>query len=244
MYQEITPLAPLNRFIDAFWHYSNSGSGDETIIYPDCCADLIFLKDSSSTSSYVTGVMTNPKPVGISTPATYIGVRFKPGFAKLFIDNPLSDFTDQTIPFSAKSSESAFFNVVHSDVATAHELFTALGSFLFNRLANTHSFALEKKIRHIASLRDCRVTEMADALGTSRRTLHRLFLEHFGLSPTQYSNIKRFDRFRKVVRSKEFTSLADLAIACGYYDQSDMTNHVRKISGKTPGAFLSQLYKT
>ena len=81
-------------------------------------------------------------------------------------------------------------------------------------------------------------------LGLSRRQFSRNFKSHFGYDPRYFSKIKKFNRFVELLREKQDSSLSELALECGLYDQSDLCHLVKDISGLTPQDLMSQLYKT
>jgi len=245
MYREITPGTPLNRYVEAFW-YSTSESvfPRREIVYPDCCADIILTVSPSYSHVFITGVMTTAKAVVAPEETAYIGIRFKPGFAGFFIPSPLNEYTDLSVSSLPKPYEDIFDVLIPKSSIDLPQAVECLSNVLLEQLAKSHCQNTEQQIVQLNTIRSNRVSKMAERLGTSRRTLHRLYLHHFGLSPTQFNNIKRFRRFRSIAKSGSFTSLADLALASGYYDQADMTRHIKKIAGQTPAAFLSQLYNT
>jgi AraC-like DNA-binding protein len=77
--------------------------------------------------------------------------------------------------------------------------------------------------------------------GSSRRFL-RAFAERVGLTPKRFERIRRF---RRVVDSIELgrpVSWAQVALACGYYDQAHLINDFREFSGITPTAYAPRSY--
>jgi AraC family transcriptional regulator len=86
---------------------------------------------------------------------------------------------------------------------------------------------------HLSS--DFDLTELAQAVGVSAYHFIRRFKNSFGVSPYQYVMKKRLDRVAKLVRTTRLP-LAEIAIACGFSDQSHMTRVFKKGTGVTPGA--------
>ncbi len=82
-----------------------------------------------------------------------------------------------------------------------------------------------------------RVSELAEAFGTTERTLQRLVLRRLGLSPKWL--IQRRRLHEAVLRLKAgATSLAEVAAELGYADQAHFTADFRTATGMTPGAYL------
>jgi uncharacterized glyoxalase superfamily protein PhnB/AraC-like DNA-binding protein len=86
-----------------------------------------------------------------------------------------------------------------------------------------------------------RIGELARETGYSRRQLTKRFTGEYGLTPKQASRVMRFERswhlLRRLERRRraspgsERRSLAELAVGCGYYDQSHLA-----VSGTTSPA--------
>ena len=75
--------------------------------------------------------------------------------------------------------------------------------------------------------------ELETIAGLSRYSLARHFRACLGTSPYRYLIMRRIDRARTLIRRG--TPLADVALACGFADQSHMTRHFKKVHGISPG---------
>lgn len=75
-------------------------------------------------------------------------------------------------------------------------------------------------------------------LGTTPRTLQRLFADQVGLSPKLLARIVRFHRVFAAWRDDP-RSLARVAAECGYFDQSHLIRDFRDFAGAAPAAFLA-----
>ena len=72
------------------------------------------------------------------------------------------------------------------------------------------------------------------------RQLRRLRRE-VGLSPKRFA---RLARFRSAIDRLATSTLATVAVECGYADQSHLTHEFRGLAGTTPSAYRATLYKT
>lgn len=86
------------------------------------------------------------------------------------------------------------------------------------------------------------IADLAKKIGCSHAYLSRSFRQHIGLSPKASAAILRFSRADRLLGS-DFgrLSLAELAAACGYHDQSHMTREFRRFTGITPAAYAESL---
>lgn len=78
-------------------------------------------------------------------------------------------------------------------------------------------------------------------LACSRKTLIQRFNAQIGLSPKAVAGILRFAHAVDRIRAADEESWAELAIACGYYDQAHFNRDFRRYSGRTPRAFQAAL---
>jgi AraC-like DNA-binding protein len=74
----------------------------------------------------------------------------------------------------------------------------------------------------------------------TQRHLHRLFLSHLGLSPKQYHRVRRFRHALDVASQRTEIDWADLALSCGYSDQSHFVREFRVFSGINPSAYFTR----
>jgi AraC-like DNA-binding protein len=81
------------------------------------------------------------------------------------------------------------------------------------------------------------VTELAAELRCSRKHLASRFREHVGLPPKLVARMLRFRRAADLLLERPELSLADVAFACGYYDQAHLDRDFRDFAQTTPTAY-------
>jgi AraC-like DNA-binding protein len=101
----------------------------------------------------------------------------------------------------------------------------------------------------VASGGTVRIGELAAETGYSRRHLTKRFTREYGITPKQAARVVRFERswlqLRQRGRSQRsshgsWTSLAELATACGYYDQAHLAREWNALAGCPPSAWLAE----
>ena len=80
------------------------------------------------------------------------------------------------------------------------------------------------------------IAALAAGTGWSHRHFKALFQAEMGLSPKAAARLLRFDRARTLIEGAPEASLAAIAAACGYSDQSHLTREVRAFAAASPGA--------
>ncbi|MEU6642278.1 helix-turn-helix domain-containing protein [Saccharomonospora sp. NPDC046836] len=84
------------------------------------------------------------------------------------------------------------------------------------------------------------VASLAREVGWSRRHFGERFARELGLAPKQAARVVRFERTGRLLRRSGPVRLAELAIACGYYDQAHLTNEWRALAGCSPGTWIAE----
>jgi PAS domain S-box-containing protein len=81
-----------------------------------------------------------------------------------------------------------------------------------------------------------RAEELAAAAALTPSVLERRMRAVFGLAPTQFVLRARIDRARALLTGTD-RPLAEVALACGFYDQPAFTRQFTRLAGETPGQF-------
>jgi AraC family transcriptional regulator len=77
------------------------------------------------------------------------------------------------------------------------------------------------------------LVDLANAGGWSVRHFSRMFRRSAGQSPHRFILRKRVDRAKDLLKSPR-SALAEIALTCGFADQSHFTTSFRKATGRTP----------
>ncbi|MEV0112904.1 helix-turn-helix transcriptional regulator [Streptomyces sp. NPDC050844] len=121
--------------------------------------------------------------------------------------------------------------------ATWPQRFALVDAFLAGRLARPPSIDPEVAAgwEHIVSRRGrIRVNELAASCGWSRKRLWSRFSAQLGLTPKRAAMLVRFDHAVAGLRAGKDPT--EVAMACGYVDQSHLHRDVLAFAGCTPGA--------
>ena len=97
---------------------------------------------------------------------------------------------------------------------------------------------LERRIRERKG--QLAVSDMADSLGMSERQLQRRSKEEVGLGPKEFCSVVRFNHVYSHMQRTRKLDL-DIALQCGYFDESHMLKDLSYYLGKTPKRFASMV---
>jgi AraC family transcriptional regulator len=100
----------------------------------------------------------------------------------------------------------------------------------------------EKRLKLVLTYIDAHLAEniglqdMATVAGLGQHHFSTLFGQSMGRSPYRYVIEQRIERAKRQLRQQDAV-IIDIALACGFADQSHLTKHFRKLVGVTPRAF-------
>jgi AraC family transcriptional regulator len=99
------------------------------------------------------------------------------------------------------------------------------------------SVVLEYIQAHLGS--DLSLDTMADQIGMSRCYFATQFKQSMGITPHQYVNQQRIEKAKQCLRSQKL-SISDIAIECGFSNQSHLTKVFKRQTGTTPKIYVQQ----
>jgi AraC-like DNA-binding protein len=92
----------------------------------------------------------------------------------------------------------------------------------------------------VATQGQSRVEPLMDETGWSRRHVTARFRRQLGITPKAYARLLRFQHATALLMDAGAgRSLADVAMAAGYYDQSHLTRDFAALAGLTPGTYAA-----
>ena len=90
---------------------------------------------------------------------------------------------------------------------------------------------------HLSS--DVSLAELAQTVGFSQSHFSNLFKQSTGKTPYQYLLQLRVERAKKLLAQSD-SAIAEIATEVGFYDQSHLARHIRRITGVSPKRYRQQ----
>ena len=168
-----------------------------------------------------------------------LAVVFYPYALRAFFPNPISEFTNQSLPldtiFPAEIKELQE-RIIEADGVYSRILLIEF--FLLSRLSIPNDFSLAREAVNIITGVNGQLTvsDVARQLDISKRQLERIFLKTVGISPKKFGRIARLNTSIKLF--ERATSLTTLAYEAGYFDPSHLIRDFREFTGLSPKAFF------
>ncbi|MBV9947301.1 MAG: helix-turn-helix transcriptional regulator [Myxococcales bacterium] len=100
------------------------------------------------------------------------------------------------------------------------------------------SFEVGRLVEYVDSHLDCDISlgDLAEQIGVKANRLGRLFKGSFGVPPHQYVLARRIERAKTMLREGR-QSIAEIALSCGFANQSHFSACFKARSGVTPNTF-------
>lgn len=234
-YTKSLPAVHLRNYVSHYW-LSRSNPDKVYSILPDGKVDLVFEVCGGSVHDSLYGTTTACNELPIRIGSHYLGVCFKPGQSRHFMNVPAIELTN-----TCESAQGLLkFSVPDiTDHITSKDLFLSLNEVLERHISKyqpAHS-EIDDVVQIIESNRGViQVTDAAALFGKSRRQFERVFQETVGVTAKLFAQIVRFHRASCLVTQSSM-SLADIAVVSGYTDQSHMCHEFRRFTNLSPAAY-------
>jgi AraC-like DNA-binding protein len=233
-YRELTPHPALRPFVDRLWIREASAATRWHRILPDGCIDLL-LDPARPQAGFVVGAMTRAVLVPVGGPSATVAVRFRPGGATPFLRTCADQLTDARIDLGQLQLRWQPPPQLEGcrDLRQAADL---LQQALLDRLASVPSpdprlaFAVKQLFQQAPPA----IAELAADIGWTRQHAARLFQRQVGIGPKLLARVARLHRAVVEVQARPGPSLAQAALAAGYFDQAHMDRDFRELVGRSP----------
>ena len=213
-YREFPPPSRLRELVECAWVLD--GRAEAVRVLPDGCMDLIQMHGRV--------VVAGPDTTAFFSPRDrepFVGLRFRPGALPRLLGVPASEL---------RNSRVALDDLVPAGprYRSLVDLATALASD--EPTAETAPWPLPMLIHVTRSLEaGAAVTEVAQQIGWSSRTLQRQCGAVYGYGPAMLRRILRFRRAVRLLHDR--TPYVEVATRAGYADQPHLHREVRDLAG-------------
>ena len=251
IYLERIPAAPLAPSVRMLWYAQVDSAAHRERILPTGRVQVILnlardyvldcpegQPDIHKPPAIVVGARSVYEVIDSSDMADLIGIVFSPAGFTPFASDAAHLFSNQTVAL-----DSIWGNGVQDLRDSLRELTSPeirLG-FLEQFLRSRFVPQLDQRLRppqiqfalryfaHNPSIAS--VAETARQIGWSERRFSQVFREEVGLTPKVWCRVQRFQRAVRQLHAGVDIPWAELALDCGYYDQSHFANEFRAFSG-------------
>jgi AraC-like DNA-binding protein len=170
-----------------------------------------------------------------------LGVRFKPGACRVFFPVPAHELHNRDVPLEDLYPQEAarLYDELLASGAL-HVQFRVIERYLIGKVPS--GLAVHPVVEYAIQefLKEPGVRAIADLqleTGLSHTRFIQIFRDHVGLTPKLFCRIQRFKTVLRHIERGAPVSWAEVAAACGYFDQAHLIHDFRAFSGITPVAY-------
>lgn len=185
---------------------------------------------------FVYGQMTKPNVVSYKkAPFTTTTIMLKPHALQTLFGVNAAALTNNLVElgeFSAGDLNMQLLEAKHEQ-----ERLTLLTNFLASKLrqATTGDRLIEESLRIIHNnVSYVSVKYLFEYLNLSERQFEKRFSQTVGVTPQFYIRVKRFNEAVRLMQTRRFEKLTDIAHHLNFYDQSHFVRDIKVFSGVTP----------
>ncbi|MFR0678794.1 DUF6597 domain-containing transcriptional factor [Dysgonomonas mossii] len=251
-YYQTYPSKILAPFVKQYWGMETTFEGDNPYLHriiPTGLPELIFYLDykpdvSSSRrieDNCILNIQQNDfYDLSISNNLNIFAIYFHPEAINLFFNLPLGQFFNSNIALSHLNKQ--LTNELQDKLSNSQsfEEKVEIAEFHLLQILSNVSINIDfKKRQHLVNLISqsrgiISIDALVDESCLSRKQFERIFINQLGVSPKQYLKIIRFQSSLHHHSICPQSSLTELALQSGYYDQSHFINDVKSFTGSTP----------
>ena len=203
----------------------------------DGATDVVIKVRGREPENLVYGTTTARSDLPLEFGSHYLGICFRPGQSRHFLNATASELTDRSEPGKG---------LLRFELASIPEAIPS--GDVFRRLNEVlerfviRSPPIRTKIDDVIQFVEVakgnvQIRDAADMFGKCDRQFQRVFLETVGINPKLFSMIMRFQHASTLIASSSL-SLSRIATECGYADQSHMTHDFTRLASKPPTALV------
>ena len=190
--------------------------------------------------------VTVPSKVSATKGTRLLITRFYPHTTSLFFPNRMSEFRNNSYNIQdILGYNSAWIRDAIMQSETIQDKVTIIECFLVRQVKacrrDYNQFSLIdsifKRINNNNEL--SRLKDLIPDHSLSHRYIQKMFREFVGLTPKLFLRIERLKSSLQLLHNRK-NSLTQMALICGYYDQSHFIREFKEFTGMTPSQFLSR----
>ncbi|MCI1956263.1 MAG: helix-turn-helix transcriptional regulator [Oscillospiraceae bacterium] len=233
---------------------ANSACMNMAQLVPDGTIDILFQTGTSFPKVFCYGtplktyLLSEYRPMDVKPGDCFFGVRFFPGQAYLFGKMPEAELTEGAVDLHDIIQDQKTIEEISKSSNFQNQIRIFLEAYLKNFRKNFEERSRERRLqdylteRIVGSRGTVRLDELSEETGYSARYLQRVFRSEKGMSPEQFKQVTRFQNVLTDLRQP--STLTDVAMKAGFFDQSHMIKEFEKILGMSPKRYMRELMKT
>ena len=235
MYRATLASRELATWVSASWRETVTAGSHVDGVHPDASIDILW--DGAALAVF--GPRTRSEAPGELRTGMFVGVRLRPGATRAMLGEAAIALADRTVPLESLWGSAARAAALRLQATGSEHAMAALCSVVGER-GRTLTHEPDRLIPRVVELAGLQrtVRDIANDVGLSERQLFRRCVDEVGYGPKHLVRVLRLQRLLGLARRLPDASLAGLAAAAGYADQSHMSRECRALTSVTPAGLV------
>ncbi len=194
---------------------------------------------------WVSGVHKNYLSISAHENSEMFVIQFKPYGALPFIHQFIGELNDLVVPAEdVFGQEILDLHQLIQAASTSEDKFSKGEAWLNERFdqAMIPPAALVDVLSELDKQPVVKYQDVIDKYPHTQKHLIDQFKKYIGLTPKYYQRMRRFNDILQLIQKKQGLNWSDVALQCGYTDQSHFIKEFRHFSGFNPTEFIQKKY--
>lgn len=199
-------------------------------------------KCQTLSGSIVAGAYSQFAVIDTAEQRSTMGAVFKPGGAFPFFKLPASELQDTDVALDVLwGAEAAILREGLLEAKTPEAKFDVFERALLRRVVKPleRHPAVRFAVNNFQRCPHRAISQVTDQISLSERRFIQVFAEQVGLTPKLFCRVQRFQKVLRHIARSESIDWTQIALSCGYFDQSHFIHDFRAFSGINPSLYLA-----
>lgn len=238
-YVEFAPPVHLSDHVECFWRFRASSHQERRakhVIVPDGAVSIFFLRlQNGQCVIGMTGPSTKAHRTETIVGSQIYGIRIRPGVAGSVLKTNIANYRD--VLSSSQNETSAVLNVLKGKAPDrvaeqqGQSTILSLSEWLCSQSGPIDGATREFADQIIQSGGKLKLGHEIQSLGVSERQMRRRFAYQCGLSPKEFSRLRRIRGACICLLAQKESTLSDMAMHVGFADQAHMAREFKDVFG-------------
>lgn len=245
--EDYKEIFPKRMGIANFYEFNmQSEQARDFLAVPDSSTDLVFGIGENDVKVYLGGTVLRAKDWSFEGGRYYFGARFLPGRYILPNDLTIHDIVNNDLELDINEYGAGLTEQL-AEAANVSRRAEILMGYLEKSQRDdgkdsVHRLEEYMRKRIYATGGNISIQMLSRETGYSECYIRRIFKDIHGISPKEFERFIRFQTFlNEISEASVKTESEEVALSCGYYDQSHMLKDFRAFAGTTPEKYKKLL---